>query len=59
MSSVEQSVKPKMSMWAKVTRYLFGMSDGTILHGEEIESVPDLQKLGKKAGTRRKSCFRC
>ena len=59
MSSVEHSVKSKMSMWAKFKRYLFGMSDGTILHGEEIESVPDLQKLKKKNSTRRKSCFGC
>ena len=33
---------PKKTFWAKFRTLLCGMQDGTILHSEKIESIPDL-----------------
>lgn len=48
--TIVQTPKQKQSAWAMVKVFLCGMSDGTVLHGEKIQSIPDLVNFENKTG---------
>lgn len=48
----------KPTAWSKIKTFLCGMSSGTVLHGDKMESIPDFAIFERKRILKRSNCFR-